>query len=441
MVRFIIFGMLLLHSTIFFAQSNYYDYSTAQKSNAFFDDFEDNRNGWSQWDNANNYIQINNGRFVYHSKDGNPKANFKTISYNSNRDWEIEMRIKYVYGEDNNSNGLVFGADNARDKRLLFAFSGNGHYIIYDFAEGKHKGEWTKSQFVNKNDYNLLTVRKVGEYYYFFMNKKYVHSMPYVSYGNKIGVHCNRNTRVEVDYLKVAYLEKETYKDVSDEKRVALVFGNSNYQGAAHLGANPINDARDIASTLKTLGFEVVMRTDANLTTMNNAIRQFGRQNRDADVALFYFAGHGMQLERVNYLLPVEVNINDKNDVSFECVSVNTVQKIMETSNFDRLNLIILDACRNNPFRKWQRGGESGLAGMTPPSGTLIAFATSPGSTASNGSGQNGLYTGELVKQLKRSQRIEDVFINTRIEVEKKSGGQQSPWELARLRGKYFLMR
>ena len=232
-----------------------------------------------------------------------------------------------------------------------------------------------------------------------------------------------------------------TNNDSSDEKRVALVFGNSNYSSAANLGVNPINDANDIASTLKLLGFDVILKTDVNLSKMNDAIREFGQRNKDAEVALFYFAGHGMQVDRINYLLPIEVNIKDKNDVNFECVNVSTIQKIMETSNPDRLNLIILDACRNNPFRVWQRGGSTGLADMTPPSGTLIAFATSPGSTASNSSGRNGLYTGELVKQLKISQRIEDVFINTRIEVEKKSGGQQSPWELARLRGVYYLSK
>lgn len=236
-------------------------------------------------------------------------------------------------------------------------------------------------------------------------------------------------------------INNNTNNVTTSEKRVALVFGNSNYTGQANLGQNPINDARGIASTLRGLGFEVIIKTDANLYTMNNAIREFGRQNKDADVAFFYFAGHGMQVEQVNYLLPVGVNIREQNDVSFESVSVNTVQKIMETSNPDRLNLIVLDACRNNPFRSWQRGGNGGLADMTPPSGTLIAFATSPGSTASNGSGHNGLYTGELIEQLKKPQRIEDVFINTRVEVEKKSGGQQSPWELARLRGKYFLVK
>ncbi|MDW7691890.1 caspase family protein [Flammeovirgaceae bacterium SG7u.111] len=139
--------------------------------------------------------------------------------------------------------------------------------------------------------------------------------------------------------------------------------------------------------------------------------------------------------------MPTGVNIQNKNDVDFECVSVSKIQRIMETSNAKRLNMIVLDACRNNPFRSWSRSGETGLADVAPPSGTLIAFATSPGSTASNGTGRNGLYTGEFINQLKKPQRIVDVFINTRVEVERKSGGRQSPWEFARLRGMYYLVK
>ncbi|GAA4823975.1 caspase family protein [Algivirga pacifica] len=224
------------------------------------------------------------------------------------------------------------------------------------------------------------------------------------------------------------------------KKRVALIIGNANYTGVAHLGENPINDANDMAAALRSIDFEVILETNADLNGMNEAVRTFARKSREADVALFYFAGHGMQIDQVNYLLPIGVNIKDKHDVAFECISVEKVQKVIENTKPDRMNLIVLDACRNNPFRSWQRGGETGLAGMTPPSGTLIAFSTSPGSTAANGVGRNGLYTGELIKQLRVPQRIEDVFINTRIKVEEKSGGKQSPWELARLRGKFFLV-
>lgn len=227
----------------------------------------------------------------------------------------------------------------------------------------------------------------------------------------------------------------------TNEKRVALVIGNSNYKSSASLGENPINDANDMAATLENLGFTVIKGIDTDRSQMSDAIRNFGRQSQDADVAMFYYAGHGMQSGNVNYLIPLDAEIKNESDIEFECISVNRVQSIMESSSTNRLNIMVLDACRNNPFRSWSRSSGGGLADMTPPSGTLIAFATSPGATASNGTGRNGLYTSELIKQLQVPQRIEDVFIKTRIEVEKKSAGQQSPWELARLRGIYYLKK
>jgi hypothetical protein len=534
--------VLILLSITSFSQTNYYDYSNSQKEYIFFDEFEDNKNDWNLGYRANNSVR-------YSIEDGSLKVNVydetgsrskhKYVAIDQNRDFEIEAKLKYISGKTSRGFALFWGYEKGATKGYKFFISANGKYEITKDIGRTYSDykSWTYTDYLNKTNWNTLTVRKVDNKVYYFINSKYIYSTIFEDFfGDRIGIQTGGGLAIAVDYLKVSYLNNEVtnyppeivitepninrgFKVVpaksvkvsgrakdsdgiyevtangvkaslqsggyfsvdvplavgnntitvkatdtkmksstktfevnrksedivsnytSNEKRVALIFGNANYSGAAHLGVNPINDARDIASTLRTLGFEVIIKTDANLTAMNNAIREFGRQNKDADVALFYFAGHGMQVERVNYLLPVGINIKDKNDVNFECVSVSTVQKIMETSNADRLNLIVLDACRNNPFRSWQRGGETGLADMTPPSGTLIAFATSPGSIASNGSGQNGLYTGELIKQLKKPQRIEDVFINTRVEVERKSGGQQSPWELARLRGKYFLVK
>ena len=224
------------------------------------------------------------------------------------------------------------------------------------------------------------------------------------------------------------------------ENKLALVIGNSSYTNSADLQGRPINDANDMVSTLEGIGFKVIKATNASLQEMNDAIRAFGKESKTADVALFFYAGHGLQTDQENYLVPVDAEISSKDDVEFECIKVATIQRLMETNRQDRLNLLILDACRNNPFKSWQRGGDQGLADMTPPSGTLIAFATAPGQTAANGDGRNGLYTGELIKQLKKHQRIEDVFINTRIAVEDMSAGEQSPWELARLRGIYYLI-
>ena len=145
-----------------------------------------------------------------------------------------------------------------------------------------------------------------------------------------------------------------------------------------------------------------------------------------------------MEVDGTNYLIPVDANIQSALDVKQKAIPVTGVIRTMEFSNNEGLNMIILDACRNNPFPTGKRGG-SGLARVQAPSGTLIAYATDPGSTASDGEGANGLYTGELVKQLGVSQRIEDIFMNTRNAVEKKSNGSQRPWEEARLKGVFYL--
>ena len=224
-------------------------------------------------------------------------------------------------------------------------------------------------------------------------------------------------------------------------KKLALVIGNSQYEHSAPL-RNPRNDARAMASTLRDLDFEVISVADVTKAEMENALKKFSARLKDMEVALFYYAGHGMQMKGKNYLIPVDAKYeNGESDVEFESINVEMLTKVMDNymGGSDRLNLLILDACRNNPYRTWMRGGESGLASMQAPSGTLVAFSTAPGSVASDGTGENGLYTGELIKQMQISQRIEDVFINTRIEVERLSNGQQSPWELARLKGRYFL--
>lgn len=222
------------------------------------------------------------------------------------------------------------------------------------------------------------------------------------------------------------------------QKRLALIIGNSKYTHSAPL-KNPSRDALDMAKLLKGIGFEVMCYTDLDYQSFNNALKDFGREITRYDVTMVFYAGHGIQIDGKNYMLPIDAQLNNKNDVAFEAVDVDKVMDILAESDDDKLNLLILDACRNNPFKGWSRGGPEGLAGIHPPSGVLVAYSTSPGSYASDGTGQNGLYTEELMKQLNISQRVEDIFINTRIAVEKRSNGSQSPWELARLRGKYYL--
>lgn len=226
---------------------------------------------------------------------------------------------------------------------------------------------------------------------------------------------------------------------IGEEKRLALVIGNSNYAGGQYL-KNPVNDANLMAQTLQALGFEVVKRVDANKQSIEQAIREFSKKLPNHNVALFYFAGHGIQVDGINYLIPTDAKLEDKSDCKFEAVSVNFI--VEEFENYpNNTNIVILDACRNDPFRSWARGGERGFKAISPSSGTIIAFATSEGATASDGKGQNGLFTQELVKQMKNPQSIENVFKKTRIEVERQSNNAQSPQEWTKLKGDFWFKR
>lgn len=233
--------------------------------------------------------------------------------------------------------------------------------------------------------------------------------------------------------------QKSTSTDqaASYNKRIALIIGNADYTASSKL-RNTLNDAKAMSETLKNLGFEVTTIENGSYETIKNAVYAFGDRIQDVDVSLFFYAGHGIEVDGTNYLVPVDADIQSHLDVKQKCIPLSGVSNTMEFANDEGLNMIILDACRNNPFPAGKRGG-TGLARINAPSGTLIAYATDPGSVASDGDGTNGLYTGELIKQLKISQRIEDIFMHTRNNVEQISGGKQRPWEEARLKGIFYL--
>jgi hypothetical protein len=253
-----------------------------------------------------------------------------------------------------------------------------------------------------------------------------------------------QNTQSQV-LVKDVYLncEPDAIKNTGTDhvhpynKRVALVIGNAEYATASKL-RNTLNDAKSMALVLKSLEFEVIVIENGTYENMKNAIYSFGDRIQDVDVSIFFYAGHGLEVDGINYLVPVDADIQSHLDIKQKCIPLTGVTNTMEFANDEGLNMIILDACRNNPFPVGKRGG-SGLARVNAPSGTLIAYATDPGSVASDGEGTNGLYTGELIKQLQISQRIEDVFMSTRNSVEHLSNGRQRPWEEARLKGVFYL--
>ena len=221
------------------------------------------------------------------------------------------------------------------------------------------------------------------------------------------------------------------------EDRVALVIGNSNY--AFGRLANPVNDANLMATSLETAGFAVTKLLDADQATMKRAMLEFGRSLRSTDsVGLFYFAGHGVQVEGENYLIPVGANIKDENDVAIESVSANEFLKTMERSA-SRVNIAIFDACRNNPFASSSRSATRGLAVVDAPRGTIIAYATAPGDVAYDGKDGNSPYTQALSRTIATPGiTIEETFKRTRRDVLASTNQRQTPWESSSLTGDFY---
>ena len=203
---------------------------------------------------------------------------------------------------------------------------------------------------------------------------------------------------------------------------------------------NPVNDATDMVTLLKKLGFTVTLVTDADLKKMEQSVIDFGRQLRKGGVGLFYYAGHGLQVNGRNYLIPIDARIESKSDVKYESMDVGRVLGKMEDAHNDA-NIIILDACRNNPFGRGFRSYNRGLARIDAPSGSILAFATAPGDVAADGIGRNGLYTSKLLQHMQvPGTPIEQVFKNVRKDVVIASDGSQIPWESSSLiRDFYFV--
>jgi hypothetical protein len=224
-----------------------------------------------------------------------------------------------------------------------------------------------------------------------------------------------------------------------NEKKLALVIGCSNY-GHVETLANPTNDANAMGEVLHSLGFEVIKVLNPTQKELKISIDDFGEKLHKYKTGLFYFAGHGIQVKGLNYLIPVDANLKNERMVEYDCVETTRVLSLMEGSK-SLVNVVILDACRNNPFeRSWGRNmGLRGLATMDAPKGSLIAYSTSPGKTASDGHGENGLYTEALLTHIGRKQTtITSMFQNVRNDVIKKSNDEQVPWESTSLTSDFF---
>ena len=218
-------------------------------------------------------------------------------------------------------------------------------------------------------------------------------------------------------------------------QRLALVIGNGAYKEAPL--PNPLNDAADMAKALEASGFSVIKRENATLREMHLALREFGDRLGRQSTGLFYFAGHGMQVRGRNYLLPVDADIAREDEVAFAALDLGAVMEKLDSAK-NPVNIVVLDACRNNPFGTRLQATAKGLAQVEAPPGTLIAFATAPGSTAADGGGRNGLYTHHLVRQIDRpGVAIEEVFKAVRANVRTESKNLQIPWESTSLESEF----
>ena len=222
----------------------------------------------------------------------------------------------------------------------------------------------------------------------------------------------------------------------AQERRTALVIGNGSYRSAPL--RNPVNDAKDIASALRKLGFTVIHKQNATQKEMETSIRKFGERLRKGGVGLFYYAGHGLQVNGINYIIPLDAEIREETDVKYEAVDARRVLDAMYNAGND-LNIVILDACRDNPLARGFRSGSSGLARMDAPKGTIVAYSTSPGKLALDGKGRNSPYTAALVAYMDDpGLTIEQVFKKCRRRIDKATNGKQIPWESTSLTGDFY---
>ena len=227
---------------------------------------------------------------------------------------------------------------------------------------------------------------------------------------------------------------------VNPNLRQALVIGNSEYEHAGRL-RNPVNDAKAIGSTLQRLGFRVTLLMDADQRRMESTIRDFGDQLRQRKgVGLFYYAGHGMQLNGENYLLPTDINPSSEEDVRYDAIPLGKLLAQMQVAK-NTMNVVILDACRNNPFPKSFRTFNPGLVQVNAAAGTFISFATAPGQVAADGEGTNGLFTGKLLRHIDTPDiKIEEVFKRTTADVYRESNQRQAPWVQYSVIGDFYFV-
>ncbi|MBC8466589.1 MAG: DUF1566 domain-containing protein [Deltaproteobacteria bacterium] len=248
-----------------------------------------------------------------------------------------------------------------------------------------------------------------------------------------------RNTRYAVSIIFTIILSLLFTNNLIAENRLALLIGNSNYIHGGSL-KNSVTDVRAMKRALESLGFTVLKYENCTQKTMKRAMDNFGIELQGQDVGLFFYSGHGVQVNGHNYLIPTNARLHNENDTEYDCVRADRVLAKMESA-VTKTSIVILDACRDNPFeRSWRKGTKgTGLAFMNAPSGSLIAYSTAPGKTALDGRGNHSPYTSALLQHIGTANiTVLEMFQGVRSTVMAKTGGKQTPWESTSLRGNFY---
>ena len=244
--------------------------------------------------------------------------------------------------------------------------------------------------------------------------------------------------RIGMAVIGLAFAALAFRPAAAQQNRIALLIGNAAYADAPL--KNPAKDARDMADVLQQLGFEVILTTDADRRQIIDAIRAFGQRMTGSSVALFYYSGHGLQYRGQNYLMPLNAQIQSETDIEFEMVDVDRLLAEMDAANRRGVNLVIFDACRVNPVKGFLKGMPDGLAQMAAPTGSLIAYASAPGTPSRDDlNGENSVYTRRLLEAL-RAMPSEDIYkllVWVRRQVMADTGERQVPWEASSLTGEF----
>ena len=425
----------------------------------FEDSFVDNRHGWRQ--DVNRFVtkKIANGKFVFeHRRRKGRWFALKKIGIDPSRDFQIEADLKKVKGPDEWAYGIVWGGSIESDSYYFFGIRGTG---LCFYGKKTREGwrqlkEWGRHAAVNRfNSANKVAIRKEGTTTRFFVNDAHIGDALFENFfGDLAGFKIVRNIGIEIHYFLVtqgglvsvetpAGKEENADKEEKPEKKFALVIGNGDYASAPL--ANPVSDARAMAEAFRRLGFDATIHENITQRAMKEAVDGFGQRLKGCDAGLFFYSGHGIQAKGQNYLMPVDANPSTESEVEYECVNAGRILAEMEGAGC-AVNIVILDACRNNPFeRGWTRSSAgSGLAAMTAPSGTLIAYATAPGTVAFDDSSldNHSPYASSLLKHIGTPNiSILELFQRVRKDVIEVTGDRQIPWESTSLTDNFYFVK